>query len=182
MRAIYLRVGGNIMLILPTNLANFIGRLFFLALTICIGYFFINFGLKEPNNGHVIFQITAIHFEFKAIYLMYFLILTNGFLALTIVNSLLSFNKVQVNTTLNSITFVRLFGKQIIATADITEYFETVHRNAFKGWTGLLIKTNDNKTIQVAGQNIKSLSDLKDYLNERKIFYAGQKKMKFPFN
>ena len=170
------------MLTLPTNFANFIGRLFFLVGTFYLGYLFINFGLKEPNNGHVVFRITAIHFEFKAIYLMYFLILTIGFLALTIIDSLLSINKVQVDTTLDSITFVRLFGKQTIATADIDEYFETLHKNAFKGWTGLLIKTKDNKTIQVAGQNIKSLSDLKDYLSERKIFCAGQKKMKFPFN
>jgi len=153
-----------------------------LVVTFFLGYLLINFGLKEPNNGHVVFRITAIHFEFKAIYFIYFLIVTIGFLALTIIDSLLSINKVQVDTTLNSITFVRLLGKQTIATADINEYFEIVHKNAFKGWTGLLIKTNDNKTIQVAGQNIKSLSDLKDYLTERKIFYAGQKKMKFPFN
>jgi hypothetical protein len=170
------------MLTLSTNSGNFIGRLFFLVVTFFLGYLFINFGLKEPNNGHVIFRITAIHFEFKTVYLIYFLIVIIGFLALTIIDSLLSINKVQIDTTLDSITFVRLFSKQTIAIADINEYFETFHKNAFKGWYGLLIKTNDNRTIQVAGQNIKSLSDLKDYLNDKKIFYAGQKKMKFPFN
>ncbi len=101
---------------------------------------------------------------------------------MTIINSLLSINKVQVDTTINSITFIKLFGKLTIATIDISEYSETVHNNGLKSWIGLLIKTNDNKTIQVAGQNIKFLSDLKDYLNDRKVFYAGQKKMKFPFN
>ncbi len=170
------------MLTLPTNTANFIGRLFFLVGTFFLGYLFINFGLKDPNNGQVVFRITVIHFEFKAVYVMYILIVIIIFLALTIIDSLLSINKVQIDTTLDSITFVRLFGKQTIATADINEYFETLHKNAFKGWVGLLIKTNNNKPIQVAGQNVKSLSDLKNYLNNRKIFYAGQKKMRFPFN
>ena len=64
----------------------------------------------------------------------------------------------------------------------IKEYVDTVHQNGFKSWQGLLIKTSDNKLIQVAGQNIKSLSDLKDYLNGKNIFCTGQKKMKFPFN
>lgn len=170
------------MLTLPTNLTNFIGRLFFLVVTFFLEYLFINFGLKEPNNGYVVFRITQIHLEIKAIYIMYFLIIIICFLALTIINSLLSINKVQVDTTINSITFIKLFGKLTIATIDISEYSETVHNNGLKSWIGLLIKTNDNKTIQVAGQNIKFLSDLKDYLNDRKVFYAGQKKMKFPFN
>jgi hypothetical protein len=153
-----------------------------LSVTFFVGYLFINFGLKEPNNGHVIFKITAIHFEFKAAYIMYLLIIIIGFLALIILTSVLSINKVLVDTTNNTITFVALFSKQTIATIDIKEYFDTVHRNAFKSWQGLLIRTRDNKSIQVAGQNIKSLSDLKDYLNGKKIFCAGQKKMKFPFN
>lgn len=178
----YFYVMRNIMLTLPTNSANFIGRVFFLAVIFCMGYLFINFGLKEPNNGHVIFKITAIHFEFKAAYIMYLLILIIGFLALTILSSLLTINKVLVDTTNNTITFIGLFSKQTIATIDIKEYFDTVHQNAFKSWKGLLIKTSDNKSVQVAGQNINSLSDLKDYLNDKKIFCAGQKKMKFPFN
>ena len=170
------------MLTLPTNFANFIGRLLFLIVIFWMEYLFINFGLKEPNNGDVIFRISAIHFEFKVVYILYFLITIIGYLGLTIIGSLLSFNKVQVDTANGSITFVGLFNKRTISTIDITEYFETIHRNAFKVWYGLLIKTNDNKTTQVAGQNIKSLSDLKNYLDDRKISNAGQKKMKFPFN
>ena len=113
---------------------------------------------------------------------MYFFIVIIGFLALTIISSLLSINKVFLDTTNSTITFIRLFSKQIISTIDIEEYFDTVHQNAFKSWQGLLIKTSRNKYIQVAGQNVKSLSDLKDYLSNQKIFCAGQKKMKFPFN
>jgi hypothetical protein len=172
----------NIMLTFPTNSANFIGRIFFLVVTFLLEYLFINFGLKEPNNGHVIFKISAIHFEFKAIHLMYFLITTIGFLALTIISSLLSINKIQVDTISDTITFTGLLNKRTIKTNDISEYFETIHRNRFKVFYGLLLKLKDNKTIQVSGQNIKLLPDLKDYLNNKKISCVGQKKMKFPFN
>ena len=113
---------------------------------------------------------------------MYLLIAVIGFLALTILSSLLTINKIVIDMVGNTITFIRLFSKQTIATVDIKEYFDTVHRNPFKSWQGLVIKTSDNKSIQVAGQNIKSLSDLKDYLNHQKIFCAGQKNMYFPFN
>ncbi len=75
----------NIILTLPANSANFIGRLFFLIVTFSTGYLFINFGLKDPNNGHVIFEISAIHFEFKVVYITYLIIGTIGFLALTII-------------------------------------------------------------------------------------------------
>jgi hypothetical protein len=170
------------MLTLPTNTANFIGRFFFLAFTFIIGYLFINFGLKEANKGPVLFRITVIHLDFKAIYLMYFLIIIVGFLAFTIIDSLLSINQIQIDTVANIITFIKPLDKQTIATDDIKEYFETVHKNAFKSWTGLLIKTNDNKTIQVAGQNVKSLPHFKDYLKQKNIHYAGQKRMKYPFN
>lgn len=170
------------MLTLPTNYSNFIARLFFLAGTFFIGFLLVNFGLKDTSNEHIIFQITAIGFKFKATYLLYFVIAVMGFLAFTIIASLLSINKVQIDRTIDSITFTGLISKYSIASSDISEYFETFHRNAFKGWEGLLIKTTDKKTIQVTGQNIQSLSDLKDYLNEKKIFYSGQKKMKFPFN
>lgn len=154
---------------LPANSINLVARLFFLVLTFLLEYGFINFELRDPNIG-------------DSIYLMYFLILLIGYLSLIIIVSLLSINKVQIDTTANSITFVSLFSKKTIATVDIDQYLDAIHSNPFKTFYGLLIKTNNNKTIQVAGQNIKSLSELKNYLNERKISYAGQKKMRFPFN
>jgi hypothetical protein len=168
------------MLTFSINSANFIGRVFFLLLAFFMIYIFMTLGLRESNNGPVIFSIGT--FDFKPLYLLFFIVAVICYLAVTIAASLLSINKVQVDTSINSITFVGLFTKKTIATVDISEYYQTVHSNAFKVWYGLLIKTSDNKTIQVAGQNIKSLSGFKDYLNDRKIFYAGQKKMKFPFN
>jgi hypothetical protein len=170
------------MLTFPTNYVNFIGRLFFLVVTFLIEYILVKFGLKDPKGEQTVFQITAIHLEFKVINLLYLLIAIMGFLSFTIVSSLLSINKIRVDTSGNTITFVGPFNRQTIATIDIKEYFETVHTNAFKSWHGLLIKTCDNKTIQVAGQNIKSVLELKNYLDDRNIFYAGIRKMSFPFN
>jgi hypothetical protein len=172
----------NTILTLPTNSTNLIGRLFFLVVTFFLAYLFINFGLKEPNTGHVIFQIKALHFHLKVIHFLYFLIAVIGFLALIIVASLLSINKVQIDTTADTIIFSGLLTKRTVAINDISEYFETVHRNRFKVFYGLLLKINGDRTIQVAGQNVKSLSHLKDYLNDRKINCVGQKKMRFPFN
>jgi hypothetical protein len=163
------------MLTLPTNSANFIGRLFFLVVTFSMCYFFINFGLKDANNGHVIFEISAIHFVFKVVYLTYLLIGTIAFLALTIITSLLGINKIQVNTLSDTITFVGLLAKKTITINDISEYLETIHRNPFKAFYGLLIKLKDDTTIQVAGQNIKSLSEFKQYLNDKKVNCVGQK-------
>ena len=104
------------------------------------------------------------------------------FLGYTIVYMLLGINTIKVDTNLNRITFVSLFSKQTIATEDINEYYETNLKAKFRTWNGLLIKTYDNKTIQVTAQNISSLSGFKNYLNERKIHCAGKGKMRFPFN
>jgi hypothetical protein len=172
----------NIILTLPANSANFFGRLAFLVVTFFLGYLFITFGLKEANSGHIIFKISAINFEFKVVYIMYFLIATIGFLALTIIVSLLSINKIQIDTFSNTITFIGLLTKKTITVNDINEYQETSHRNRFKIFYGLLIKLKDNTTIQVTGQNIKSLPVFKEYLNDNKINCVGQRKMKFPFN
>ena len=53
--------------------------------------------------------------------------------------------------------------------------------NSYKTFHGLLINLKNDKTLQVAGQNIRCLSDLRDYFNDKKIFYAGQQKMTVPF-
>lgn len=169
------------MLTLPTNSTNIIGRIFFLTLSFFIIFLLIKFGLKDPGNEHVVFRIALIHFSFKAGYVLYILIAIIGFLILIIIVSLFSINKILIDTTINSITFFSLFRKQTIPTAGISEYHVTVHKNAFKAWHGLLIKTKENKEIQIAGQNIKSISTLRDYLTDKKILFAGEKKMKFPF-
>ncbi|HLY68211.1 MAG TPA: hypothetical protein VKR53_00700, partial [Puia sp.] len=84
---------------------------------------------------------------------------------LTIIDSLFGIHKILVDTSSDSLTFVGLVSKRTIATVEIVQYFDTIHKNPFKVWYGLQIMTKDKKTIQVVDQNIKSLSYLKDYLN-----------------
>lgn len=147
------------MLTLETNTANFIGRIFFLILTFFLFYLFLNFGLKDPKGEQVAFAITLLHFEFKVKYIMYFLLCIIAYLAVILVLSLLSINKVQVDTTSDTITLINLFTSKTLATADISEYSETVHRKSAKVFRGLLLKLCDGKKIQVVEQNVQRVSD-----------------------
>ena len=49
-------------------------------------------------------------------------------------------------------------------------------------FVGLLLKLCDGKKIQVVEQNVQRVSDLKNYLRERKVPQGVGQKMKFPFN
>jgi len=169
------------MLTFSSNSQNLVARVLFFLLTLILIYLFINFGLKEPNNKHVIFKIPLLHFEFKVFYVLYFIIATVLFLAVTIVVSLLSIKKVEVNTFQDSITFTSLLKKETIAINNIADYFETNKGNGYKVFYGLLLRLKDARTIQLAGQNINCLTDLKQYLDEKNITCLGQRKMKFPF-
>jgi hypothetical protein len=170
------------MMILTTNRANFFGRFIFLAGILLLAYVLIKSGLSDPKNGQIIFGVRLLHFDFKAGFIMYFMIAMVAFLIITIMASLFGINKVQVDTITNTITFFTLFTKRTISIADISEYSETVHKNAFKKFYGLQIRLNDNQAIQIAGQNVRSIADLKEYLTKQEIRYTGQEKMKFPFN
>ncbi|RTL59326.1 MAG: hypothetical protein EKK37_13600 [Sphingobacteriales bacterium] len=170
------------MLTLPRNYANIIGRLVMLFLLLLIIIMIATFGLKDPYNENILFTIEPIHFIFKAAYLLYLFTALISFLMIKVLSTLLSINKILIDTNDDSITFFKPFSKKTIKANEINEYYQTTHRNNLKTWQGLIMKTNDNIEIQVAGQNIKSLIILKDYLDNKKILSSGNKKMKFPFN
>jgi hypothetical protein len=113
---------------------------------------------------------------------MYFLLFMIAYLSVTLVLSLSGINKVHIDTNSDIIKLKSLFTSKTIAVADISEYSMTVHRNRAKVFSGLLIKLCDGKKIQVVGQNVHRVSDLKDYLSERKVPQGIGQKMKFPFN
>ncbi|WP_205573383.1 hypothetical protein, partial [Flavisolibacter nicotianae] len=172
----------NIMLLLPSNTKNFTGRIFFVLLTLFLFYLFFHFGLSDPKSERVVFTVKAIDFQFRGKYMLYLLLGIVVYLAVLLIVSLLSINRVCVDITDGAITFYGLFTERTIATTDIASYSETVHRNVAKVFYGLLINLNDGKTVQVAEQNVQNVSDLKAYLNETGIPYNGQQKMKYPFN
>jgi len=169
-------------MILPTNSINFLLRLFNLVVLFFLGYIFINFGLKDPNMEKILFQLKEINFHFKASYLMYFLIATVAFLAITIITSLFKVKKVHIDQVTNTVTFISMFSKRNVQVQEIEQYFETSKANTFKTFHGLLLRLKDNSTIQLADQNLKLLPSFKDYLIEQKIRCGGLRKMKFPFN
>jgi hypothetical protein len=138
--------------------------------------------MKDPQRERVIFSITLQHFEFKLKYIMYFLLFIIVYLSVTLALSLSGINKVHVDTVSDTIKLKSLFTSKTIAVADISKYTVTVHRNRAKVFSGLLLKLCDGKKMQVVEQNVHRVSDLKDYLSEKKVPQGIGEKMKFPFN
>jgi hypothetical protein len=169
------------MLTFSANSTNIIGRVFFLLLTFILIYIFTNIGLKDHNMAHIIFKIPPLHFKFKVLYIMYFLIAVVIFLAVTIATSLLNINRVEVDMSTGNIRLFSPFKQKTIQINEVTNYFETIHKNAYKEWHGLLIKLKDDTTIQLTGQNINRIGDFKKYLTQKDIVCVGRTRMKFPF-
>jgi len=164
------------MLTINTNYWNIILRFFSTIIAILCIPVFIRVGQEDPNNMHVIV------WKFKAIHMLYFIILVFVFFVFTIVRSLLGIIKVQADDKTGTIIFTTFFLKRIISTGDLENYFVLTHTNAFKEWKGLLLFSKDNKSFQLAGQNLKSIENFEDYLVKKGITCLGERTMKFPFN
>jgi hypothetical protein len=163
------------MLTLNTNIPNLIGRCFFLPLSVFGVYVFIRISREQPNINHIVF------WEFRVVHLIYFIVLMFVFLIVLILCSLFSVIKVQIDKTADTITLISLLNSRTIALSNVENYFVTIHRNAFKKWKGLLLQCTDGNTIQLAGQNLKSIGALEQYLVDKGVDCLGDRKMKFPF-
>lgn len=151
------------MLILPTNTSNFITRVIIVLVIPILLYAIINAHFKGG------FTVIVGFFGF-------------AFLEVIFVLSLLAINNVEIDTDNNIITFNSLFNSKIYPITAITNYNETFKRNAIKEFYGILVSLNDGTEIQIAGQNVNGISELKSYLNEKGIPGGEQQKMRFPFN
>jgi len=96
--------------------------------------------------------------------------------------SVFGITKVTVDKNTDTITFISWIRKQTISTKDIENYYATFHINKSTGFLGILVNAKDGKTYQLAGQNLISVADFKQYLIDKGIDYAGERKMTFPFN
>ena len=94
----------------------------------------------------------------------------------------LSVLKVEAQTTSGEISLISIIKKETISIHDIKNYFDTIHRNNYKDWQGIILNLNSEKTIQIAGQNVDGVLDFKEYLVEKSIPCLGTRKMNFPFN
>ena len=166
----------NTMLTLPTNSVNLIARCFSIVLVTGLGYIFFRHALSDNNAQHIIFL------RIKVIHIAYLFVTVLSFIAMILVASIFSIVKVNIDITLDEITFRSFLNKRTISVTDITTYFKTTHRNQFKEWQGIILETKNNGTIQLAGQNLKSLRDFEKYLIDKSIPCSGERRMKFPFN
>lgn len=80
------------MLTLQTNSANFLLRFFMLACVIYLGHYTYLRIMNGPNDEHILFSITTLHFEFKRIFILYFQILALFIVVLWVLFSLASIN------------------------------------------------------------------------------------------
>src|SRR5689334_4498856 len=98
----------------PPNQLNFIARIFFFVLTLLLVYILATIGLKEPDMKDVIFRISQLHFKFKVLYLMYFLIAVFIYLAVMIAASLLCVYRIEVDKENGTLIFTGLLKKRAI--------------------------------------------------------------------
>ncbi len=164
------------MLILKTNTRNIFARCFAFPFSILIVYLIIHYGFKEPNNNHVLF------WKFKVIHLLYFMIAAMLFYMFMLLLGFLSVIRVEAQIISGEITLISIIKRETISIHDIKNYFDTIHRNGFKDWQGIILYLNSEKIIQIAGQNVDGIPDLKNYLAEKGVPCSGTRKMKFPFN
>ena len=79
-------------------------------------------------------------------------------------------------------TFDGLLRSRTIQADQIVNYIDTIHRNGYKEWPGLILNLKDQSTINIVGQNVEDIPSFKEYLDEIGINRASTKNMKFPFN
>ena len=164
------------MLILNPNSGNLLLRVLAITFIIVLGFPFTNLVFQDPKIGDIIF------WKIKKIHIIYLLILAMSFYIVMVLISIMGIIKVRIDTISDTITLISIFSKKTIRIKEIENYFWTTHKNSIKVFNGILLTLRHGKTIQLTGQNIKSISDFRVFLDDKKVAYAGEKKMKFPFN
>jgi hypothetical protein len=151
-----------------TNLKTVIVRLIILILLAMCEYLIIkNFIINgEHKNGA---------------WVLYFLSLILTFLCVNIIVSFLGVIKVDVDGSLNKITCYRLFSKRVISDSDIIGYYASVYNTRHGTSYGRIIKTSDNRIIELNPGNLKDVSRIDDYLNGLDIEFYGEKRSFYPF-
>lgn len=164
------------MLILKPNTRNIIVRCFAFPISIFIIFLIVQYGFKEPNNNRVLF------WKFKVIHILYFMIAAIIYFMYMFLLGFLAVIKVEIQIISDEITLISIIKRETISIHDINNYYDTIHRNGYKEWQGIILNLNSKKIIQIAGQNVDGVPNFKKYLVEKAIPCTGTRKMKFPFN
>jgi hypothetical protein len=71
---------------------------------------------------------------------------------------------------------VEVFG------SDIDGFFKTVNKTKISTFRGFLIKLKSGKVVELTEYNLKSLNEIRDFLNYNKVPFKGEMKSWFPLN
>lgn len=145
-------------IILRTNSVNFLGRGLILIIIVFLVGMFIYQIQNNPNdekgNGILIFEIVLFTFVF-----------------IGIVRSFFEISEVELDKSLKLIKLKTLFSEKSYKQELITGFYATYYR----GSRGLILKMDNGKKFRLRQQNLKSIPDLKQYLEEESIQYLGEK-------
>jgi len=168
-----IRLASNVlrttMLILQTNKLNIVGRIIALLIIVALLYLIIKKGIIEGRVNHE-----------KGIGILYFTVPLLTFVFTVIVSSFFQVLKVRVDIVSGEIIFTKLFSTLVISKQDIIGYYTTIYKGSrAKPWRGLLLKTVDSKSIKLTQQNLKSIHELKELLEQQNLKYLGEKPLLF---
>jgi hypothetical protein len=159
------------MLIIRTNSINLLGRFFLLFIIITLCYNLIENEIINGNNKKEIGTV-----------LIYFMLILFTYLFIIIIISFFGILKVELDKINRTIIFRRAFSVKKISTDEITCFYTTRYKGSrAKPWYGLLLKTSSNKSFKLTEQNLKELSELKEYFEEQGLKYSGEKNSFFSF-
>lgn len=115
----------------------------------------------------------------KGYHLLWISILCYALAVVLIIISLLGIIQVEVDEISGTILFKSLVTKNIIYKNEITSYYSTRYLGRGIKYYGLQLNLENNKTLRLAEQNLKNLSDFKEYLTSNNIDCLGEKLLRF---
>ncbi|GAC1310831.1 MAG: hypothetical protein NVSMB24_28910 [Mucilaginibacter sp.] len=153
------------MMTIYTNSKVVIGRIV-LGILFIVGIFII-YGIASAEDRNT-----------WVLYLLCILLLS---LIFGITFSLFGVIKVYADKSSGELTFVRFFSKNTIQSPEISGYYISVYNTRYGMSYGRIIKTTDNKIIELNPGNLKNVLDIDEYLKEQSVESLGEKRSHYPF-
>ena len=164
------------MITLETNRQNLLIRIF---LIISLAYFSTNIfgGLRSVTGqkadlGAGVWLFVIICYFFAIIAL----------LALVVYILLTFFGIIQVNvdTATDTITLKKFFSETKKSLGEISGYTRTIYTGKYgNSYRGLILKSGAGESYKLTQANLKSISSLEEYLEEKKVNFLGEKRTRY---
>jgi hypothetical protein len=104
-----------------------------------------------------------------------------------LIKSFFGIIRVQVDTAAGIISIKRFFSEEKKSLHEISGYYRSIYTRNYRTnylgrYTsisrGLILKTVTGESLNLAEDNLKSISDLQKYLEEKKVDFLGEKETK----